>query len=140
MKIYWDETPLPDSHRTLLTSALTACVAYGGMSVLCEVNISFVSAEEMQKLNRDYRGMDNVTDVLSFPGFAGSSALGDIVICLEVAARQALEHGHSYERELAFLTVHSFLHLIGYTHDDREEEEKMCTAQEDIMQRIGVTR
>ena len=93
------------------------------------MSVSFVSADEIKDLNREYRGKDAVTDVLSFPQFDpyeymqdwDEVSLGDVVICEEKARQQAEEYGHSLRREIAFLTVHSLLHLIGY--DDHTEED-----------------
>jgi len=140
MKIYWDETPPEETHRQLLERALQAAAAYANAVEDNEVSVSFVSATEIQKLNHDYRGKDVETDVLSFPGFPGGLALGDVVICLEVAKQQALEYNHSYERELSFLAVHGLLHLLGYDHETPQAEAEMCEVQEKIMQTIGVQR
>lgn len=105
------------------------------------VSVSFVSREEMQKLNRDYREKDCVTDVLSFPQFDGFEyisdygeiALGDVVICLHVAEKQAKEYGHSFERELLYLFTHSMLHLFGYDHMNEIEKNEMREKEEHVM-------
>jgi probable rRNA maturation factor len=144
LQIYWDDVPLPETQRLLLERALE--MGYANFFSnrrkvdLCEVSVSFLSSDAIRTLNRDYRNMDSETDVLSFPGFAGSPALGDIVICLEVAERQAQEYGHSFERELAFLAVHGLLHLLGYDHDTPEGEAAMCAAQEEILRKVGLGR
>ena len=102
-------------------------------------------------MNREYRGRDSATDVLSFPlseGGAfeeaelcgGFAALGDIVLSLERASEQAKEFGHSFERETAFLTVHSTLHLLGYDHETPEEEKQMMEKQETVLSRMGLSR
>jgi probable rRNA maturation factor len=105
----------------------------------CEISIAFVSKEDIQGLNKEMRGIDKVTDVLSFPAGGeinpenGRVMLGDIVICLDKAAEQSREYGHTLEREVAFLTAHSLLHLLGYDHMSDTEREKMFTIQEEIL-------
>ena len=114
----------------------------------CEVSVTFVETEEIRQLNREYRNVDRVTDVLSFPQFAdleevpevGEICLGDVVICGRVARRQAEEYGHSYERELLYLFVHSILHLLGYDHMEEEEKRQMRIREEYVMEKIGLTR
>ena len=91
-----------------------------GKSLDYEVSISLVNNEEIKELNRDYRGVDSETDVLSFPledDFGMDlPLLGDIIITVEKALEQAEEYGHSLEREMAYLTAHSMFHLMGYDH------------------------
>ncbi|MBQ6370518.1 MAG: rRNA maturation RNase YbeY [Firmicutes bacterium] len=121
-----------------------------------EISLSFVTAEEIHELNRQYRGVDSVTDVLSFPLLEdlnelydteeGSSeedepvALGDVVICLERAEEQAEEFGHSREREIVYLFTHSVLHLLGYDHMEEEEKQEMRSREEEVMTELGLSR
>ncbi|MCL2605106.1 MAG: rRNA maturation RNase YbeY [Defluviitaleaceae bacterium] len=140
MTIYWDDVNFGGIHQNLIERVLVAGAECLNLDERCEVSVILASSEEICRINHNYRGTDSETDVLSFPGFPGSLALGDIVICLEAAERQAKEYGHSFERELAFLAVHGFLHLSGYGHDTPEEEESMCALQEKILQSIGVGR
>ncbi|MCF0136494.1 MAG: rRNA maturation RNase YbeY, partial [Lachnospiraceae bacterium] len=129
-----------------------------------EIGLSVVEEEEIQSVNREHRSIDAVTDVLSFPMLeydpqeapalrvARAMAegdvdpetdevyLGDIMICLKRAKEQALEFGHSLQRELAFLAVHSLLHLLGYDHMTPEEEKVMFGKQEAVLQSIGLRR
>jgi probable rRNA maturation factor len=114
-----------------------------------EVSVSFVSDEEIHALNREYRGVDRPTDVLSFAldegeafpvGDAEERMLGDIVISVPRAVEQANEYGHSTIREIAFLLVHGFLHLCGYDHDDSESERVMFGLQEEILDTLGIHR
>ena len=117
--------------------------SYIGAPEAAEVSISFVDRDEIWALNREYRGIDQPTDVLSFPLSSVNEwetwdnslplALGDIIICTEIAREQADTYGHSFERELKFLTVHGLLHLAGYDHMDSGEEERMRTAQREIL-------
>lgn len=100
-----------------------------------EVSILIVGKEKMQELNKQYRGKDYATDVLSFP--QDDEVLGDIVICLDKAKEQADEYCNTLEREISFLTVHGCLHLIGYDHEiDEEHEKEMFTLQDEIMEKI----
>ncbi|MEA4969472.1 MAG: rRNA maturation RNase YbeY [Candidatus Pelethousia sp.] len=101
----------------------------------------------VRALNRDYRGMDRPTDVLSFPMEEGEDIaaepdgfLGDIVLSLPRAEEQAAEYGHSLLRELSFLTVHGALHLLGYDHMDEDEAAVMFAKQEEILTKMGVLR
>jgi probable rRNA maturation factor len=122
-----------------------------------EVSVSFVDNEEIRRLNKYYRGIDSPTDVLSFPLMefeeveeekGGESEeewkevypIGDIVISLEKAKEQAEEYGHSFEREVAYLTVHSMLHLLGYDHEREEERKVMREKEEKIMEKLGLRR
>jgi probable rRNA maturation factor len=114
-----------------------------------EVSVMIVNKEKMHKLNQEYAQVDRWTDVLSFPLWepeedwvidreGGVVPLGDIVICLPKAQQQAEEYGHSLQRELGFLAVHGFLHLLGYDHQTPEEEEEMFQKQEEILHRVGL--
>ncbi|MCK9443120.1 MAG: rRNA maturation RNase YbeY [Tissierellaceae bacterium] len=108
-----------------------------------EISISFVDNETIKKLNRDYRGVDMDTDVLSFPledniDVGGPTLLGDIIISLEKALEQSKDFGHTLEREIAYLTVHSMLHLLGYDHMEEEEKFIMRSKEKEIMKQLGI--
>lgn len=123
-----------------------------------QISVTIVDNEEIREINNEHRGIDKATDVLSFPmlefdedGNAidcdydlfedGKVLLGDIVISAERATEQAVEFGHSFKREMAFLTVHSMLHLLGYDHvDDPEGEKIMIKKQKEILEKIGIKR
>ncbi|AEH47180.1 rRNA maturation RNase YbeY [Parageobacillus thermoglucosidasius] len=117
-----------------------------------EVGVSFVDNERIRIINRDYRGKDQPTDVISFAleekgegeiEIVGADApllLGDIIISIPKAKEQAEEYGHSFMRELGFLAVHGFLHLLGYDHKTEEEEKIMFSKQKDILEQYGLTR
>ena len=142
-------------------------VLQGGLKYLnqpdkdIEMSVSFVSGEEIQSLNKQYRNVDPVTDVLSFPtmdnaerkvlSVEGVSAdainpqngkinIGDVIICLDRAKEQATEYNHSLKRELCFLSLHGMLHLLGYDHIEQEDEQQMTSLQEEILNKMGVTR
>lgn len=122
-----------------------------------EISIMLVDNEEIHKLNKLHRDIDRPTDVLSFPMFEydddgeidiaecdfgenGEILLGDIVISLERACEQAEEYGHSFEREVGFLTAHSLLHLLGYDHMEPDEEKEMFALQEKILELCDLKR
>ncbi len=117
---------LPSGIRMLLRRACSAALDYENFPEKAEVNVSFVDDEQIHELNLNFRNIDKSTDVLSFPlgengeydtnPETGLKMLGDIVISVEHAVVQAEEFGHTLNREMAFLTVHSMLHLLGYDH------------------------
>lgn len=105
------------------------------------MSIVFVSLEQIQELNKNYRQIDKVTDVLSFPNDdPDDKTLGDIFISMDKAKEQAISYGHSFEREVGFLAVHGYLHLLGYDHHSKEDEEKMVFMQESILKRAKLER
>ena len=112
-----------------------------------EVSVTFCNNPYIHKLNKEYRNIDKPTDVLSFPLFEKEELsmmngqavqLGDIIISLERAEEQAKEIGNSFEREIAFLAIHSTLHLLGYDHEKENEEEDMCRRQKDIVATLDI--
>lgn len=154
MRILIDnETPLTESLRNDFEQAAIQCVELEredtGLEIYdpdhMEISLSFVGMDEIHQLNRDYRGVDRPTDVLSFPMiedfeqeaamFGGEEELllGDVVICLEKALQQAEEYGHSKEREIVYLFTHSVLHLLGYDHMTEEDKKEMRAREEAVM-------
>jgi probable rRNA maturation factor len=117
-----------------------------------EVSVTFVSNERIQEINREYRDKDMPTDVISFAmeelgegevelsGIEMPRILGDIVISIPRTKEQAEEYGHSFQRELGFLAVHGFLHLLGFDHMTEDEEKEMFTLQKEILNEYGLTR
>ncbi|MBO5354572.1 MAG: rRNA maturation RNase YbeY [Clostridia bacterium] len=135
--------PVTYSMKMLIRSAILATLDYEGKEGHSEVSVTFTDNEGIRAINREYREKDAPTDVLSFPlfekGADGTRMLGDIVISLEKCRAQAEEFGHSFERECAFLTVHSTLHLLGYDHVNSEEEDKdMRKRQTAIVDAMGL--
>ncbi len=112
------------------------------------VSVTFVSSGEIKELNTLYRGINQVTDVLSFQQYdstkdfpaQGKILLGDVVICTEQALLQADDFGHSPERELVYLFVHSMLHLLGYDHGELDEKKDMRNFEETIMEKLDLAR
>lgn len=138
----------PDLRR-LVKKAVLATLEFEDFGRRAEVSVTFTDNEKIHVLNREYRNVDRPTDVLSFPLSDGEDydtdgdavLLGDIVISLERAQTQAEEYGHSFEREVAFLTVHSMLHLLGYDHETSPEDERdMFARQDEILISAGITR
>lgn len=133
-----------------LQRAAALCVSREGLEPDdCEVSLSMVSAEDIRTLNRQFRGIDKETDVLSFPQYDSDEdwdigeyriPLGDVVICEDAARRQAAEYGHSFEREFVYLFVHSMLHLLGYDHMEEEDKQEMRAEEEAVMNALGITR
>ncbi|ERF47651.1 rRNA maturation factor [Staphylococcus sp. EGD-HP3] len=114
-----------------------------------ELSVTFVDKTEIQSINHMYRDKDKVTDVISFaleeeePEIVGIDmprVLGDIIICTDVAKEQADAYNHTFERELGFLALHGFLHLLGYDHMTEEEEKQMFGRQDAILDAYGLTR
>lgn len=136
--------------KMLVRHAVLASLEYEGFGADTELSVTFTDNEGIRAINAEYRGIDAPTDVLSFPltDYEGvefpvadepKSSLGDIVISLERASEQAEEFGHSFEREVAFLTVHSMLHLLGYDHVNSDEEDaEMRRRQREILETMGL--
>ncbi|MCT4621204.1 MAG: rRNA maturation RNase YbeY [Marinisporobacter sp.] len=130
----------------LILEAVELCLEKEGVSKDVEVSISFVDNEEIHILNRNFRGVDRPTDVLSFPQYENikqinePTCIGDIVISLEKAKEQASEYQHSFEREVLFLTVHSMFHLFGYDHDTEENRKIMRKKEEEVLEEMGILR
>ncbi len=128
----------------LIEKVVDSAFDYEGIEKI-NVSVLICDDKEIHRLNKQFRDMDKPTDVLSFPmydddGNLDPDELGDIVISLERAKKQAEEYGHSLNREVAFLTAHSMLHLFGYDHIDEAEREEMFFKQEEILNGLGVTR
>ena len=155
LRIYFEneqeKLPLTYKMKMLVREAIEATLDFEDFRNVCEVSVTFTDNEGIHELNKKFRGVDKPTDVLSFPLFdyEGESEeppideiinnLGDIVISLERAQEQAAEFGHSFERETAFLCVHSMLHLLGYDHETSEEDElDMRQRQSEILKNMGL--
>lgn len=155
MTIYFDEDIRPDD-QTAATMEAAAVAALQGEGIdpgFASISVSFVDREEIHRLNLQYRGVDRETDVLSFPAFEAGAipredelsedeelALGDVVICEDVCREQAKEFGHSEEREIIYLFVHSVFHLLGYDHESEDEKQDMRAREEAVMELLGIGR
>ena len=138
--------------EALFRQVAEAVLQAEGFSLETEVSLSLVTPEEIRQINRQFRRIDRETDVLSFPQLTfaegeemeknenGEILLGDIILSVARAKEQAESYGHSLKRELAFLTAHSMLHLLGYDHMTPEEETVMFQKQREILDGLGITR
>ena len=145
------EVKIPSGIRLLIRRCCNAVLRMEDFKGSVEVSVSFLSNAQIRELNRDHRGKDIETDVLSFPmgenGVydinmeTGASVLGDIVISVEKAVEQAELYGHTLQREIGFLTVHSMLHLLGYDHEEGGlPAALMREKEEEVLERLGLTR
>ncbi len=151
-----DIITLPEELTEAIESAVNSVLTQEKVEVEADIAVTFTDNEGIRVINKDYRGIDKETDVLSFPMleyekpgaiFAtaedfedGKLVLGDIIISVERAQAQAQEYGHSEKREFAFLAAHSTLHLLGYDHMTEEEEKVMNEKQEKALSAIGLER
>lgn len=142
---------IPTGMRLLIRRSCAAVLENQNFKDPAEVVVTFVDDERIHELNNEFRGVDKATDVLSFPlGENGeydlnpetnALQLGDIVISVEHALKQSVEYGHSFEREMSYLTVHSMLHLLGFDHvNGGIEAVKMRDTEETVMTALGLTR
>ncbi|MBQ7499917.1 MAG: rRNA maturation RNase YbeY [Clostridia bacterium] len=140
-----DKETVDGALKSLICLAAAKTLEYESFEGKAEISVTLTDDEKIRELNRDFRDIDRATDVLSFPLFddvaeGGHIPLGDIVISLERARVQSAEYGHSFEREVAFLCVHSMLHLLGYDHMNADEEKVMFSRQKEILSEIGLER
>ena len=145
------EVKIPTGTRMLVRRCCNAVLRNERFEGSAEISVRFVNNDEIHTLNRDFRNVDSSTDVLSFPlgengeydinNDTGAKMLGDIVISMETAFAQSKEYGHSFQREIAFLTVHSMLHLLGYDHvNGGLEAVRMREKEEIVLAQIGLPR
>lgn len=160
LEFAWDVPALPEVEAWLLRAA-RECAAAEGITLPVYAQVRVVDDAAIREINREYRGIDRATDVLSFPSTdctpkntlghcekkllrerdeTGSCYLGDIVISLERAREQAAEYSHSLQREMAYLTAHSMFHLMGYDHMQKEDQERMRAMEEKALERAGAAR
>ncbi|PWW26538.1 putative rRNA maturation factor [Cytobacillus oceanisediminis] len=150
---FLDETnELMEDNIAQIKDLINFAASKEGIEPDSEVSVTFVTNDRIQEINREYRDKDRPTDVISFAmeelgegevelvGAEMPRVLGDIIISVAKAQEQAEEYGHSFMRELGFLAVHGFLHLLGYDHENAEDEEKMFSRQKDILDEFGLTR
>ncbi|MED3880685.1 rRNA maturation RNase YbeY [Priestia megaterium] len=148
-----DETnEVSEQQQKELEELLEAAAIYENLQEDAEVSVTFVDNDRIQEINHQYRHKNQPTDVISFAleemgedemqiiGDEMPRVLGDIVISIPKAHEQAEEYNHSFMRELGFLTVHGFLHLLGYDHETSEDEKEMFTRQKDILEQYGLSR
>ncbi|ERT60280.1 MULTISPECIES: rRNA maturation RNase YbeY [Megasphaera] len=146
---YEEEESRREAYEEVIERVCREAALVYGLGPAAEISILLCHNEYIRVLNRDYRQIDRATDVLSFAlnegeadGYDGPDAayLGDIVISLDKVREQAGEYGHSVERELAYLTIHGMLHILGYDHLTDEDKAEMRKEEEFILQRLGYVR
>ncbi|MGR3765073.1 rRNA maturation RNase YbeY [Rossellomorea sp. NS-SX7] len=148
-----DETEqLSEGETELIQGILNFAASKEGVEESSEVSVTFVTNERIREINREYRHKDQPTDVISFAleemgedeieivGADMPRVLGDIIISVERAKEQAEEYNHSVSRELGFLALHGFLHLLGYDHLEEQDEKVMFQRQKDILDEYGLKR
>lgn len=149
---------LNDTENSLINDIASVAFETLGLSGDAYVEVNFISADEIRRINAQTRNVDKKTDVLSFPMLCEikpftkenymydyddnmlAVGLGSILICVEVAREQADEYGHGYERELSYLFLHGLLHILGYDHEDEFEKKEMRSAEEKILEKMGIRR
>lgn len=144
MNIYVDNRQekyyITDETNKLVEDAIKESLKIEGLKGNYEVSVSYVDNSEIRELNRTYRGIDRETDVLSFPLNEALDipilSLGDIIISVEKAHEQAMDYGHSLDREIVYLTVHSMFHLMGYDHLEDVEKEIMRNKEKSVMKNL----
>ena len=155
------EVTFPFDYKKLAEDVIDASLEHENFPYEVEISLTFMDKDGIQEANREFREIDRPTDVLSFPMLDFPAAgdfselehmnditnpetdevvLGDIVLCVPKIYEQAEEYGHSFKRELSFLAVHGFLHLLGYDHMTKEDEEVMFSKQEEVLSRYGIER
>lgn len=135
--------PVTKDLRLIIRAAVEATLIFENFERPAEVSVSIVGKDEIRQLNKDHRNIDKETDVLSFPMYdgeyeahdlsSGRLNLGDIVVCADVCAKQARQIGQSVSEEMAFLCIHSTLHLLGYDHETSEEDEEDMFARQRVI-------
>jgi len=150
--IFDEVDELTQDDLTEIEKLLNFAAVKEGVEPGSEVSVTFVSSEKIHEINREYRDKDRPTDVISFAleemgegemeimGAELPRVLGDIIISTDKAREQADEYNHSFKRELGFLAVHGFLHLLGYDHENEDDEKAMFSKQKEILDEYGLTR
>lgn len=158
MRVYFEDES--ESNETFENILKTALELVGQNNDKIVVDVRYVDENKIKEINAFTRGVDKVTDVLSFPLIdnpcnqpideehypfgvdfeTGEISLGDIVICKDVAKKQAEEYGHSYDRELAYLFTHAVFHLLGFDHETEEDKAVMRKNEEAVLSKLGITR
>ena len=140
-----------EEYTNILTKVMNKCFEQENLNDKnLYVNIVLTNPENIRKINKEHRNIDKETDVLSFPMFEkeelekrkglNQDVLGDIVISIEKVKEQSQEYGHSFERELAYMAVHGFYHLMGYDHMTEEEKSEMRKKEEHVLEKLEITR
>ena len=153
IEINYDEIDELPKEESLIKTVIETVLKEENIIQDLEVYVTFTNNDQIHKINKETRNVDRPTDVLSFPMFEREEVhslkeiskkeadiLGDIIVSIEKVKEQALEYGHSFERELAYLVTHGMLHLLGYDHIIEEEKEQMRKREEEILEKLKITR
>ena len=154
-EIIYEDIEKNEEYENTIKRVITQCYKeeHMGNSNLC-ITITLTTPENIRKINNEYRGIDKETDVLSFPmfekeelenkikekDFKHEDILGDIIISIKRVEEQAKEYGHSFERELSYMVVHGFYHLMGYDHIKEEDKIIMRPKEENVLQKLKIER
>lgn len=154
-EIIYEGIESKESYEETINKVITECFAEEKMTdSKLIITITLTTPKEIRKINNEYRNIDRATDVLSFPmfekeeidlkiknkDFAHEDVLGDIIISIEKVEEQAKEYGHSFERELSYMLVHGFYHLMGYDHIEEEDKVVMRPKEEKILNKLKIVR
>ncbi|MBR3133503.1 MAG: rRNA maturation RNase YbeY [Clostridia bacterium] len=151
LEIEFREIEKNSDYSKIIKSVVSKCFEVEGLSEKnYYINFILTTPDEIQKINNEFRKINKATDVLSFPMFEKEEifskpdeireVLGDIVISIEKVKEQADEYGHSFERELSYMVVHGFYHLMGYDHIEQEEKKVMREKEENVLEKLNVVR
>ena len=154
-EIVYDGIDEKEEYKNVIEKVLSQCFKEEKLedSKLC-VTVTLTTPKTIQEINKQYRNIDRATDVLSFPmfekdeldskiqenDFENEDILGDIVVSVEKVNEQAIEYGHSFERELSYMIVHGFYHLMGYDHIEEDDKKVMREKEENILRKLDITR
>ena len=154
-EIVYDGIDEKEEYKNVIEKVLSQCFKEEKLedSKLC-VTVTLTTPKTIQEINKQYRNIDRATDVLSFPmfekdeldskiqenDFENEDILGDIVVSVDKVKEQAIEYGHSFERELSYMIVHGFYHLMGYDHIEEEDKKVMREKEENILKKLDITR
>ena len=154
-EIVYDGIDEKEEYKNVIEKVLSQCFKEEKLedSKLC-VTVTLTTPKTIQEINKQYRNIDRATDVLSFPmfekdeldkkiqenDFENEDVLGDIVVSVEKVNEQAIEYGHSFERELSYMIVHGFYHLMGYDHIEEDDKKIMREKEENILRKLDITR
>lgn len=152
--IHYEKIDKNDEYENLINKVVNECFKTEGLDKLkLYISITLTVPEVIKEANRKYRNIDKPTDVLSFPMFEREEVeeliknsydvedvLGDLIISIPKVKEQAVEYGHSFERELAYMIVHGFYHLMGYDHMEENDKKEMRQKEDEVLNRLGITR
>ena len=152
--IHYEQIEENDEYENLINKVVDECFKTEGLDKLkLYISITLTVPEVIKEANKKYRNIDKATDVLSFPMFEKEEleeliknnydvedVLGDLIISIPKVEEQATEYGHSFERELAYMVVHGFYHLMGYDHMEENDKKEMRQKEDEVLNKLGITR